>query len=150
MSCVNEEAFMANNPVPTLTAKGWATDMETKADMLLSYYFTSQYSQSNLYRGGISSLQYQLQQWGNNPMSLQNYLQTAISTYLSKYFDSANVLITIVDPTSQQDQRMTVQVDARVTQNGVTASLGRLVYFLNATIVSIMNMNNGTTMTLNN
>lgn len=140
---------MANNPVPTLTSKGWVADAESKADALLSYYFTSQYSQSNLFAGNISSLQYMIQQWGNNPSALQNKLSQALQTYLGRYFDNAAVDVTVLDPTSQQDARLTVRVDAMVTQNGENYSLGRLVSFLNSTIVSIMNINNGTTGALN-
>lgn len=137
------------NPIGTLSAKGWVSEMSVKADYLLSYYFTSQYSQSNLYRGGISSLQYHLQMWGNSPSALTNQLPNAIEKYLSGFFDTVSASVKIVDPTSVEDSRMTIQLTVNVTQNGVSASLGRLVSYLNSKIVSIFNMNNGTTQYFN-
>lgn len=137
------------NPIGTLSAKGWVNEMSIKADYLLSYYFTSQYSQSNLYRGGISSLQYHLQMWGNSPNALTNQLPEAIKNYLSGYFDMVTATVKLVDPTSVDDGRMTIQLSVSVTQDGVTSSLGRLVSYLNSKIVSIFNMNNGTTQYFN-
>ena len=135
---------MANNPVATLTSKGWVADPESKADALLSYIFTSDYSQSNIFRGKITSVQYMIQQWGNSPAHLRNDMAKAIQSYLESNFDAAAVTITVIDPTSADDARLTVRLDAVVTQNGLTYSLGRLVSFLNSKVVSIMNLNNGT------
>lgn len=140
---------MATNMVPTLTSKGWAADPESKADALLSYYFTNQYSQSNLFAGSITSLQWQLQQYGNNPVELQTRMENSLQSYLSGYFDQVAVEVLIIDPTSTTDNRITVQVNAMVTQDSKSYSLGRLVSFLNSTIVKIMNMNNGTTLPMN-
>lgn len=140
---------MPNNKVATLTSKGWVDDPESKADALLSYYFTNQHSQSTLFEGGVISLQWQLQQWGNDPVRLQSKMETAFQSYLADHFDQAAVDVVIVDPTSVEDNRITVQINALVTQDGKSYSLGRLVSFLNSTIVKIMNLNNGTTTAMN-
>jgi hypothetical protein len=140
---------MANNPVPTVTSKGWVTDAAGKADLLLSYAFTSQYSQTSLYPGQVTSLQFMVQQWGNSPMQIQNLMSQAFEIYFTRYYDRALVAITVIDPTSLVDGRLTVQLNAEVTQDGVTYSVGRLVSFLNSTIVRIMNLNNGTSVAFN-
>ena len=49
---------MAKKVLPTLTVDGFVNSVPQTCDYLLAYFFLSQYSQSNLYYGKVSSLAY--------------------------------------------------------------------------------------------
>ena len=57
-------------PLPTLSSSGFVSGIAEKADRLMSYYFVSEDSQSNLYRGQITSLPKQIQLLGNDEQAL--------------------------------------------------------------------------------
>lgn len=130
------------NQVPTLSASGWTNDVSEKADKLMSYYFVSEASQSNMYLGNITSLPYQIQQNGHNEVELQRMVQKELEGLFGRYFDTAVVEVSTDKPLANDPNRINLRVSVIVTEGGRNYSLGRLVEVLNSNIQRIVDINN--------
>ncbi len=133
---------MPKNDVPTLSTSGWVGEISEKADRLTSYYFVSEHSQTNLYRDAVTSLPYQIQQFGHDEFELRQGVQGALSQYLNNYFDSVEVSADTSRPNPEDPNRITLTVSIIVTQDGVQYSLGRLIEVVNSKILNIIDINN--------
>ena len=101
--------------LPTVSTSGWVNDIAEKADRLLSYYFVSDYSQSNAYRGQIVSLPQQVQEFGHDALALERSMKAALETYFGQYFESAQVDVNTEVPNPQDPNR--IQVKASLLGN---------------------------------
>ena len=130
-------------PVPTLSSDGFVTAIPSKADRLLSYFFLSQASQSNAYRGKIASLPSLIQQYGNDDYSLRTALERTLTDMLGSYFEQVSVTVTVTKgDDTKVPGRMDVSVSVDVIDNGISYSFGRLVQVLNSKIQRIIDLNN--------
>ncbi len=134
---------------PSLTPAGWISENYKKADMALAHFFVSQYSQSNLYKGKVSSLPYLIQQFGNDPQSLARQVESNVLTLFNRYFgeEDGNVVVSvnvsIEFPTAGDESRYEVRLDAGIAINGVNSSLGKLINVKDSTLIKITELNNG-------
>lgn len=128
--------------LPTLSSSGFVADIAEKADRLMSYYFVSDASQSNLYRGQITSLPAQVQQHGHDEINLAQAVRNELTAYLTRYFDMVDVSTRTDLPNVEDPNRINLTVSVIVTQDGKQYSLGRLVSVLNSKIVEIVDINN--------
>lgn len=128
--------------VPTMSSSGFVEDIAEKADRLMSYYFVSESSQSNLYRGQITSLPAQIQQHGHDEVNLVEAVRNELTTYLSRFFDGMDVNVRSDLPNKNDPNRINLTVNVIVVQDGKQYSLGRLVSVLNSKIVDIVDINN--------
>jgi len=81
--------------LPTLSSDNWVDDSEKKADYLLAHFFESDYSQTSLYLGKISSLSWVIQEGNNDMPKTLSLLRTTINDYLSRYFNSVETEVSI-------------------------------------------------------
>ncbi len=132
---------MAAN-VPSISTLGWVKGVAEKLDLLLSYYFVSENSQSNTYAGKVISLPYQIQQYGSDPINLKQSMTDTLTVYLERYFDAVDVSITTEVPLETDPNRIHITVDIIVTQNGVRASAGKLIETINSKLSNIFDINN--------
>ncbi len=135
------------NPVGSLSEKGWINDVKPKADKLIGYYLTSNYSQSNLFRGEIVSLPKQVQEHGNDPVALRELIRTDLERMLGRSFDSVNVDVNTDQPNADDPGRLNITLRALVVQDGQTYSLGRLVESSKGQVNRIIILNNEGTAT---
>lgn len=133
---------MTSNPVPSLSTAGWVRDVASKADLLVSHYFISEYSQSALYRTQITSLPRQVQEFGNDENNLRTAVRTEMENYLARYFDVVQVEVTVDKPVPGDPNRINVILSVLITDQGQQYSLGRLISTVNSKIVEIVNINN--------
>lgn len=131
------------NPLPTLSTSSWVTDISEKADRLLSNFFVSQHSQSQMFHGHITSLTYLVQQYGHDNIALVRETKAALVTYLNSYFDEATVDATTDIPNEDDPGRTNLTIDVVVTQGGERYTLGKLIQVVNSTIAEIVSINNG-------
>lgn len=133
------------NPIcaPTLSPQGWVTDVNNKADVLLSWFYESMYSQSYVYGNKVSSLQYLLQKYGNNITIFIQKLQDALELYLGRYYDVATATVTS-DSTDITNLGTTsiVRIHCSVMEGGITYSMGGLLTVANSKITSISKLIN--------
>ncbi len=80
-----------NAPVPTLSESGWVYDSTNKVDFLMSYFYESLYSQTQLYYPHVSSMSYLLYKYGNNPSEFAQEVEDTLTTFLSRYVDGVKV-----------------------------------------------------------
>lgn len=129
--------------VPSLTATGWLTENKERADHLLAYYITSEYSQTQHYPGKITSLPYHVQQFGSNPTRLRDRVESDLAQYFSRYFDSVDIRVNTTLPNEDDPERINLQIDVIVVDQGKRYSLGRLISIQNSKVSEIINLNNG-------
>ncbi len=116
-----------SQPVPTLDSSGWVSGLGQKADRLLSYWITSQYSQTVLFRGKIRPLQWILQYYGTQDrVGLQDGVQAALNTLFAEYFDQVIVNVS-VDPYASDDSMLDIRIDITVYDQGNAYSVGSLL-----------------------
>lgn len=131
-------------PYPSLTSTGWITDPLQRADLILYDFFVANYSQSIIFRGQIKSLPYYIHR--NRDMSvLRDVLQTAITTLLNSYYDSAEISIKISPIKNalgivDNEFTMDIQLSAIVIQDGKRYSLGKLINVENSSVSKISNI----------
>ncbi len=132
-------------PVPSLSASGWVTEIAEKADKLFANFFVSDYSQSNFYRGTITSLPYMVRQWGNDRHKLGPEMEDALHRYLSRYFEEVQVTVNITTDNNATDPEnsLSIEVDALVSEGGKRHSIGHLISTMESKVVNIMKINNG-------
>lgn len=131
--------------LPTLTASGWVSNIAEKADSAMAYYFTSDFSQSNIWAGQITSLPYEVQLNNSNPQELRLAIEADMKTYLGRYFDTVTCNVSTDLPAADDPTRINVTLDVIVTEGGINYSLGRLIQTVNGKIVSVANINNAPT-----
>lgn len=85
---------MTNKPVPSLGARGWIDDPDTLIDQLFANMLTTDHSQSQLYRGQLTSLQYLVKTAGHDPRRFCEDLQIALERYIGRYFEFAQASVT--------------------------------------------------------
>lgn len=130
-------------PVPSLSSRGWSTELSDRADLLLSYYFTSDYLQSVLFHGQITSLQYTLEQHQDAPRSLQTALEVELKDYLDRYFEATEVVVEVSAKDDKEPNKLQITYLVKVQQAGQIYSLGRAVLATDNTIQDIFTVNNG-------
>ncbi len=84
---------MADVLVPTLSGRGWLTQTREKADQILSWFFVSDQSQSELFRGNVTSLAYLVHQYGHDKSLLTSQVESALSTYFRRYLPNTLVQV---------------------------------------------------------
>ena len=128
-------------PVPSLSASGWVYATAEKASLLMAHFFESDYLQSYLYRGKISNIQQLIQEYGNDIINFQSQLTSALELYLGRYYQVANVRVTTSDNTGTLAGSVNVSIQADVTENGNTYSIGKLVSINNSIVRTVVNLN---------
>lgn len=128
--------------VPSLSGKDWVESLPEKADLLMSYYFVSEASQTQLYVGTIVSLPAQVQLFGHDEQELRFNIQKDLTTLLSPYFDNVEASVRTDLPNAADPNRINITVDVIVTEGGQRYSLSRLISTVNSKITEIVDINN--------
>ncbi len=128
--------------VPSLSEDGWVNSPELMGDYLLSHFFVSDYSQTQIYLGTVSSLPYIVQQYQDDLSGLLPVVQSALSSYLSKYF--VNVIVEVnaaPNPTGSSQVGFSIYVSYQGA-DGNTYYLNKIIETMNSKISGIININN--------
>jgi len=131
--------------VPTLSTLGWVDTIEEKGDYALSYFITSEYSQSVLYYGQISSLQWLVKQYSKDEITLENEIRVVLEGLMRRYFgDQTEVEVTVRETNPEENPgHLTILFSCIVREGTRSVSLGRRVEFINGKLVKIAKINNG-------
>lgn len=115
---------MAVIPYPSIDA-GFIYDPGKKLDYIMSDFYETEFSQSYLFKGALTSLPYILQQNPNNQDGAINAVRTALTTIFLKYFDDCEVSTAAEDTTSATSYNIRLYV--KVTQEGQSVELFNLL-----------------------
>lgn len=129
--------------VPTLSTSGWLGDPYYKAAQILSYFFASNASQSNLYIGRVRALSELIQRLGNDPLALEQEIKTALTEMLTPHFDNVELTVKITTKTVENSVDENIVIDALLVDKGKTYTLGRLITVVDSKVMEIVEINNG-------
>lgn len=129
--------------VPSLSASGWVGNISEKLDKLISYFFLSDFSQSHLYQGQISSLPYLIKECADNRSLLRSETKRVVMNFITPYFDTIQVDVTISAVDETNPDNINLRVDATVTQDATIYSVGKEIQVVNSKVVAIFDANNG-------
>lgn len=133
---------MVQKVVPTLTVDGFVKTIPQTCDYLLSHFFLSQYSQSNLYYGNISSLAYIIQEYGHDEQNMLLNIQSNLTTLFGRFFDSVEATANIKRDKDNAAQYGIV-TELNVRRGNTTYNVGRQVNLINSVVQNIVELNNG-------
>lgn len=88
---------MAVKFIATLGPKGWVTDGKTMLDMVMSWAYASDASQSYFFNKDITSIADIIQKHAGRIDQATVALQEALTTYLSKFFDDVQLECVVFD-----------------------------------------------------
>lgn len=131
-----------SKPVPTLSSDGWLNTVGEKADRLIGYFYYSDASQSNTFKGNITSFPNIIKEYGNDPTQLKSELNEKVQQYLSRYFNEVLVEINVVIPENKADNRMDVSMSVIIKEDGKVYNLSKVLELANNKIVKIIDLNN--------
>ncbi len=116
---------MDNRIVPTLSTDNFITEPILKLDTLYAYFLSSEFSQTNTYKGNIASLKYLMQKNTGDTSALVSDIISTLTVFLKRYFTEVNVFAEMVDVT-------VIGVSIQVKDSdGVEATLERALRMTN-------------------
>ncbi|MNP89040.1 hypothetical protein D3C85_14360 [compost metagenome] len=80
--------------VPVLGAAGFSTDLNIKADEVLSNFYITLRSQSDMFRGSVVSLSDIIARYGNSEIEVARETREKLLPYLERQFDEVNLDVT--------------------------------------------------------
>ena len=128
--------------VPSLSEDSWTTDSVKVADYILSYFLTSQYSQTYLYIGHITSFAYIIQSKSGDVNATVIETQNQLTAYFSKYFVDVNVEVANVPNTVDPSMAQISIVLQYSDLEGIQYNLAKLLQITNLKVVKIIDYNN--------
>ncbi len=133
---------MVTQVIPTLSLAGFVQDMPTKIDRMLAYYLTSDYSQSNVFKGRILSLQKHVQAYQHDLRTLTTKVREDLEGYFGAVCDAQTISVSAETPNPDDPNRINLSISAMLYKDGKGYSLGKLIETQNSITLSIINLNN--------
>ncbi len=134
---------MSNIFFPSLSEDGWVTGYVQIADYSLADFFESQYSQSQLYFGCVTSLSYILQSNNGDMAASATAIQSSLKVYLGRYLNNVDVSCGVVQATPDTSATgLTLYVSFTDEQNK-TITLSKLLQISNGKLTKVVNTVNG-------
>jgi len=105
--------------VPSLSTDKFIHEPLLKLDTLYTYFLASEFSQTNVYRGNISSLKYIFSNNSDNNKSLISDVDRSLTNFLERYFKEVDVYVDYDEDNNE------IKVNIKVKEvNGDEATLG--------------------------
>lgn len=124
--------------IPVLGAAGFATDLSIKADEAMANFYITQRSQTDMYRGQVTSLSSIISEFGNNRMNLENEVRRVLQNYLERQFDSVELTVSAESTLTSID----LQISAILRDGNKSIDLKHIVSAVNSKIRSIIDLQN--------
>ncbi len=134
--------IIAPKYIPTLSEDGWISDPLQKGDLLFAQFMVSEYSQTTIYPGHVSSFSYIMAQGMGDPAETARLLERQLVTYFTRVFN--NVTVNADYPAGQQGSRVYLTLSLNYEDDeGKTYSLLKAIESLNSKVLKIENIING-------
>lgn len=131
-------------PVPTMSTQGLVYDSSNKIDKLLAHAFVSDYNQTYLYYGKITSLAAYIAQGGSRSDEVIGKVQQGLASYLSKYYTNVDVTVEqVTNPVNADSAQITLGITLSLVENQAQINAYRFVVLENGALVNVINANNG-------
>ena len=126
--------------LPTLSISGWIDTVDGKADRLMAYFFTSEYSQTYTFHKSIASLPYIIATYGHDAIQLKSMISSTLFDLFVHYFDEADFNVSIKE---RDNIILDIQVSGSFEDDGVRYDLAHLIHLNNGVMGKIIKLNNG-------
>lgn len=115
---------MPSNPVPSLAS--FLTTSGKKLDTLMTNFAISNFSQSYVYQGNITSLPYIIAIAQYNKARLRSETKTAVTKYLNRFYDRVEITVEVeyIDKTTE---RVDLRLGGTVTDGDVNFDMAGLL-----------------------
>lgn len=129
---------------PTLSEEAWANTPGKIADMMMSHFLTSNFSQSYIFAGFVSSFPYILATNQGNIPSVITATRIALESFFGRLFNNVNVEVTdMSDNTSKATIKIAIDF---FDSEGTAHSVGELLETSGLVFKRVTNfINNGAT-----
>ena len=135
---------MLNTKVlPSLSEDGWVTNPDKIADYLMSHFFVSDYSQTNMYTGHISSLPWILQETQGDIANTTRMITDTLTVYFKRYFEDTTIEVSEV-PNNESPSKAQLSIYIQFTDiEGKKHNISKLLLYSDTIIDKIVNISNG-------
>lgn len=134
---------MNNILLPSLSEDGWVDDSSKIADLLFSYFFISDYSQTYCYKDKVSSLPWILQKCQGDMEKTSDLTREVLARLFSAYFTNVEAQVSVSNDINKPTE-ITLNIYVNFTDSdGKNYTLGKLLEVANLTINKIIAINNG-------
>jgi hypothetical protein len=118
--------YMNDNLIlPTLTLSGWLKDKQLMMTKLFDYFLTSDYNQTTVYFGHISSLKYLIKVYGDDEITLKNRIDETLTVMYSRYYDHVDVDVDVSSKKTSPNL-LDIKIDITATDSdGKKYTLGK-------------------------
>ncbi len=124
--------------LPVLSVTGWETNKKAIMIKLFEYFITSDYGQSNTFKGDVQSLKYLVAAY-----TAKSDLRIAIIDSLGKmynnYFKSSSVSVTVDDPDTSSVITFTIDITC-VDENNTSYTLSQTISESGGVLLDIDNV----------
>lgn len=124
------------NTVPELGSGGWVTDPLKALDLIFAHALESDFSQSNVFHGRVTSIPFIIALHQTRPDNLSQELETALRNLFGRFFDSTNISVRYAEPDAYGKYVLTVGVS--VTKNGIDYSLSTVISIKDGKVVEVL------------
>ena len=128
--------------VPSLSEDGWVTDAKHKADYLMAHFFLSDYSQTQLYLGQVSSLPWVIQAGQGDIPRTVSLLRQTLATYFQRYFDEVVVEVTDQTPVDSSSVELVLYIAFVDPQTGLTYTVNEVLQERNGVFSRVASISN--------
>jgi len=129
--------------IPILGNSAWEPSPDVIANQMFATFFLSDYSQTALYEGHVSSFAYIMQTYNSyDILDLTMLLQKVLTGYYMRYFDSVVCEIThSQDPNYQS--KLVLNIFLEYTSEGISNNISKAVRVVDGKAQSVIDVNNG-------
>lgn len=124
---------MEKNSIPTLSVDGWTSNKNAQMGKLFEYFLASEYSQSNTFYGGISSLKYILANY-NESFEISEEIKKSLIKLYENYYDSLDVSVVVDEESSESSIDFAINIIA--TYEGERFVLAKDIKESNGSVVN--------------
>lgn len=128
---------------PSLSEDGWISSTSKSADLLFSHFFVSNYSQSYVYAGYVSSFPYILAINHGDISAIIQATRKALEDLFGRFFQNVDVAVTEI-PNAVSPSQVQLEIVVNFTDYAnVQCSLGDIIKMSNSTFERVAKINNG-------
>lgn len=127
--------------IGTLGPDGWVTSPVKKFEYAIAHFFASEYSQTHLFKGYISSLPWIVQDTQGDMLRFCSAIESTLTSYLSTMF--SNVVVEAAEVATDKQFIGEVRLYVQVTDSdGTVLNLGKILRTENGLIREIVDIVN--------
>jgi hypothetical protein len=128
--------------LPLLSEDAWVSDAKQKADYLMAHFFLSDYSQTQLYLGQVSSMPWIIQATQGDMLQTVLQLRQALQTYFGRYFDDVIADVADSTPTNSSVAEIVIYISFKDPETGLTHTLNEVLRERNGVFSKVASINN--------